>query len=511
MGSEKRIVNRRRDILVILLSLLVTLTAAAEDSLHPMGCRRGKSRPSTVLRRGQHPPEQCGGDFYHGTRHQLVVLTSFKDRLFGGNERATLEQWEKIFNAPNLSEAPFYGSIHDYFYAQSYGDFDVVFDLQYVQLADSCKKYRSTLTEDENSQYMVDEALDVLLTRDIDWSLYDWNGDGYINQLLFVYAGKGSSYGGFGGDTNSIWPHQWRLSEHLNLMTAEPNDYRDARSFDSDGVTYTVDVYCAVQERDSKNGYGSFGTICHEYTHCFGFPDFYDGSTKYVGKWDLMDYGNMAGDGFCPTSYSAHERWMMGWLTPIELTGPVTVTDIPPLSEEGRAYLIRNDDYPNEYYIVENRQRSQFDAQLPGTGVTIFHIDYDESLWTSYYMMPNNPNRLHYSIFPANNKASTYYLSDWAYPYQDNISLTDSSLPPAQLWHPRSDNIFMMSKPLTNIAVNSDGLASFDFMKEPSAIQIVDGSAVQTQRWYDLLGRQLPDHPLQKGLYFFYGRKIVVR
>ena len=501
-------------IVLFLLLLLVSSTAAAEDFL--MGCRRGTPRPATPLHRSELSGAQCGGDFYKGTRHQLVVLAAFKDRSFSGDEAETLQQWDKIFNTINLSESPFRGSVHDYFYAQSYGQFEVIFDLQYVEVSDSCKKYRSTLDDDEYSQYLVDDALDVLLTRDIDWSLYDWNGDGEVDQLLFVYAGKGSSYGGFGGDKNSIWPHQWRLSEHLDLTTTDPNDHRDARQFEWNGKTYTVDVYCAVQEIGYKGGYESFGILCHEYTHCFGFPDFYYGSTKFVGYWDLMDYGNMGDSGFCPTGYSAHERWLMGWLTPIELTEPATITDMPSLSDEPRAYLIRNDDYPNEYYIVENRQPSGFDAKVPGAGVVVFHIDYDEALWTSYTMPVNTPNLQHYVIFPANNKTGSSYASGWAYPYGDNNCLTDTSKPAAELWHARSDNLCVMSKPLTNIAVDSCGLASFVFMDDPSALQAVRRNAAQEQgrellRWYDLQGRQLPGRPEGKGLYVVDGQKVIVR
>ena len=495
----------------LILLLLVTLTAAAED-VSRQGCRRGTPRSATTLRRAQYPGYHCGGDFYKGTRHQLVVLASFQDRQFQGDETATIAQWEKVFNTKNLSEKPFYGSVHDYFYAQSYGEFDVVFDLQYVQV-DSCKKYRSTKEDDENSQYLVDDALDVLLMRDIDWSLYDWNGDGYINQVIFVYAGKGSFYGGFSNaeaDRNSIWPHQWRLSEHLDLTTPDLQDHRNARPFEKDGKTYTVDTYCAVQEIGTNGGYDSFGTICHEYTHCFGFPDFYVDKTKYVGQWDLMDYGNMNDKGYCPASYSAHERWLMGWLEPIELKEPVTITGIPALSEEGKAYLIRNDDYPSEYYIVENRQPIGFDAKLPGSGVIVFHIDYDESLWASYDLngIVNSNTKRHYVIIPAND---SYKESGWAYPYYDNNCLTDTSEPAAQLWHERSNGTKLMSKPLFNIAVDSEGLASFDFMEDASAIHHVERPSGVSQKWYDLLGRQLSDRPQKKGIYIVEGRKVVVK
>jgi len=514
VNSEKFLakasVLKKRLATALILLLLVTLTAAAED-IPRQGCRRGTPRPATALRRAQYPPLHCGGDFYKGTRHQLVVLASFKDRQFRGDEAATIEQWEKIFNTKNLSEKPFYGSIRDYFYDQSYGQFDVIFDLQYVQV-DSCKKYRSTEEDDENSQYLVDDALDVLLTRDIDWSLYDWNDDGYINQVIFVFAGKGTSYGSYGGGYDTIWPHQWRLSEHFDLTTADPEDYRDARPFESNGKTYVVDIYCAVQEIGVNGGYDSFGTICHEYTHTFGFPDFYDGSTKYVGYWDLMDSGNMNDNGYCPAGYSAHERWLMGWLTPIELTKPTTVSGLPALSEEGKAYLIRNDDYSDEYYIIENRQFYGFDAKLPGAGVVVFHIDYDESIWTTfgYGMKANTIQVQHYAIIPANNR---YFSSatGWAYPYNSNNRLTDTSEPAAKLWHARSDGSMLMSKPLFNIAIDSTGLASFDFMEDASAIQSVERPSAVSQKWFDLQGRPLSGRPQHKGLYIVDGHKVVVR
>ena len=501
------LVVRHKISLAFLLLLLSTMTAAAQVFSVRQGCRRGTPRPQSVhLRRGGSESRKLGGDFYRGERHQLTVLVAFNDRLFKDDEAATMEQWNKIFNVENLTEAPFRGSVHDYFLAQSYGDFNVSFDLQYVQVGGDAEKYASTDEEDENSQYLVEDIMEVLKERDIDWSLYDWNGDGYINQLLIIYAGHGmNDYGG----PNLIWPHQWWMSEHLK--DSELDVYCEPIHVSFGDKDYLVDCYCALAELTGNNNYGSsFGTLCHEYTHCFGFPDFYYGRATFVGAWDLMDSGNYNGGGYCPPGYSAHERWMMGWLKPIELTEPVTITDMPPLSEEGRAYLIRNDDYPNEYYIVENRQPSTFDAELPGAGVVIFHIDFDESLWVSVYDFPNTFNVKHYAIFPANNESSVSF-SGWAYPYQDNNSLTDTSQPAAQLWHARSDSIFLMSKPLTNIAVDSVGLASFDFMKSPDAIQTIVSVSDAMQPWFDLQGRQLPGRPQRKGLYIVGGRKVVVR
>ena len=268
-----------------------------------------------------------------------------------------------------------------------------------------------------------------------------------MDQLLIVYAGKGQNdtY-----DTNTIWPHQWWLSLHDNCV---------ARTVSSGGHDYKVDAYCCVQEQTASGSYGTFGTICHEYTHCFGFPDYYNGTTQYVGRWDLMDYGNNNDGGFCPPNYSAHERMLMGWTTPVELTRPTTVTNMA----AGESYLIRNDGYDNEYYIVENRQRTGWDEALPGSGIVVFHIDYDADIWVSIDAMDNTATRQHYTLFYANNNKSSSYQSGWAYPYAENDSLTGTSKPAAILWHANAEGARQMSKPLSHMSV-IDGLASFHFM-----------------------------------------------
>jgi M6 family metalloprotease-like protein len=446
----------RSKLFVFILLLFVSLTTAADNAVSPRGCRVGTPRPQGMaLRRGapSGQPKHVGGDFYHGERHQLTVLVSFSDQQF--LQEDPMPVWSRILNEPNYTETPFTGSVHDYFYAQSNSTFNLTFDLQRVVLGESRVKYRSwdpdygdPEVSDENSQYLVQDIMEVLKTRDINWSLYDWNGDGYINQLLIIYAGKSMHSD---GDKNTIWAHQWWMSEHKK--DRQEGVYCDPIPVTAGGKQYLVDCYCATME-EAYGDYRSFGTLCHEYTHCFGFPDFY-GTNKTPHYWDLMDssYNN---NGFCPGNYSGHERMMMGWLTPTLLSTTQTVSSMP----ANDAYIIYNDAHNDEYYMVENRQKTGWDSYLPGSGLVVFHVDYNENTWLNEWV--NTSSKLRYRIIPANNQSSYYYEANWAYPYIANDSLTNNSKPAATLNNQNTDGTYFMSKSLREISV-SGGLASFRF------------------------------------------------
>lgn len=431
-----------------------------------------------------------------------------------------LTLWTRIFNEENLTEPPFYGSVRDYFLAQSYGNFDLSFDLYLITPPQEHAAYKSGYIQgspdDTGSGLLLTEMLDAVKDDIPDWSVYDWDGDGYIEQVIILYAGKGQSDT---GDDSAIWPHQWRLSEQ-----SEPpfnREWGHPYIVVSGEKEYSVDIYGAFPELNKEGNYGTFGTICHEYTHCLGLPDFYYGvSTKVVGAWDLMDSGNYNMDGYCPPGYSAHERMLLGWLDVTELMEPISITDMPALAERGEAYLIRNDGAPNEYYIIENRQPIGWDVSLPGSGVLIFHIDYDENVWR--YGLPNSSSLKRYTLFPANNNnfVSESYWKNWAYPYNGNDALTNESKPAAKLNNENTGGTKLMSKPVTGIAIH-DGLASFDFMGGTTGIENVNGNGngnvngSLAQAIYDMSGRLVYNGKC-RGVYMVRDRngkvkKIVLR
>jgi M6 family metalloprotease-like protein len=405
---------------------------------------------------------------------QAVILIEFDeltdetsdDTKFSKENPA--EYYDRLFNEPGFSERHSKGCVADYYREQSGGLLNLSFDVYGpITVHQKAQPYDEpdARTRNYDRESFVEATKKVIdATPDINWKQYDWNGDGYVNQLLILFPGKGQNDG---GGTNSIWPHQLRLSWHLK--DRQEGVYCEPRMVEYDGKTFAVDSYCAVNELAGNGGYGTFGTICHEYSHCFGLPDFYYGSVSVLKNWDLMDSGNYNEDGFRPCGYSAHERWLMGWLTPIECAENMTVSDMPALCDEPQAYLLRNDAYDNEYYILENRQQRGWDAALPGSGIVVFHIDYDKEVWEGITEWPNGGSLKRYTIVPANNNSSTYTAAKWPYPFESNNELTNTSKPAATLNHPNSDGTKLLSKPVTGMTL-TDGLASFEVMKDPTAV-----------------------------------------
>lgn len=450
----------------LLLLLLVAVCSMAQNATRERGCRH---LPVNSECRKVYSVAHARKTSYQGEKRQLVFLVDFNDRKFQDDNPYAF--WDKVFNQDHFQEPPFIGSVHDYFYDQSYGKFSLSFDLHYVSLDKSYTLYGGS--SDSNVGLLLIQILNAVKGEAGDWSVYDWDNDGRVDQVIIIYAGKGQNAG---GGSSSIWPHQWSLSEQG----------RDPYVIDNKYCRVLIDTYCCVQELDSKGGYGAFGTVCHEYSHCFGLPDLYYGSSsKVVDRWDIMDHGNYNEGGFRPCGYSAHERMLMGWLTPQELTTAATVKGMKALDDDPQAYLIRNDGYANEYYVLENRQQTGWDAALPGSGLVIFHIDYDEAVWREGD--PNSDDYQRYSIVPANNLFSVSNMSGWPYPYEDNNSLTNSSRPYASMFHLNTTSgSYYMSKPITGISVDN-GLASFDFMGGgPLSIGTPLCSDLQPRVLYDL-------------------------
>ena len=304
----------------------------------------------------------------------IVLLVEFSDEKM---KSGAATQWENRFNQQGFSLDRHIGSVSDYFFEQSYGmltiDFDVIGPLT---LSNTREYYGSAPNHnlDDRAAEMVIEALS-LANSQVNYADYDWDGDGWVDQVYVIYAGM-TSY-----DTQGyIWPHEWSLASAKSWGSGSGRQRLD-------GVY--IDTYAVSNELVSATMLEGIGTACHEFSHCLGFPDFYD--TDYLGgtaaqNWDLLDGGSYNGPfgiGEVPSPYTAYERWAAGWIDLIPLTEPTKVENMPAINEEGVAYIIRNTGNINEYYILENRQQITFGQGNRGHGLMVWHIDYNQSAWNN--------------------------------------------------------------------------------------------------------------------------------
>ena len=422
---------------------------------------QAQGRQKRMLRKAQ------ASNVFQGTKKGLIILVQFTDSKFKSGHDLAL--YERIANDENYSGNNFRGSIKDYFKAQSHGLFELDFDVAGIcQLQHTYAYYgKNSNDNDVRAGQMVAEACLWAHEHGTDFSKYDWDGDGEVDQVFVLYAGHGeASY----KDANTVWPHMHYLSA---------SDY--GKSLSLDGVT--VDTYACSCELNGDGNLDGIGTFCHEFSHCMGFPDLYD--TSYagwfgMGDFDLMCSGSYNGDSKCPAGYSAYEKAECGWLTLKDMTNieqETSIVGVQPMSADGDAYIIKNKGHKDEYYILENRQKTGWDSYLPASGLMITHVDYDADIWD--WNMPNTSGKYEdangntktndhqrLTIFRAGKSTDEYGDASDLYPYGSNNSLTKTSSPASTLYNTNSDGSKYMHVAITDIAIAADGTASFTLSKE---------------------------------------------
>lgn len=394
-----------------------------------------------------------------GERKGLVILVNYKDKKM----QHTQAEYNDYFNKAGYSDNNCTGSVRDYFLSQSYGKFSLDFDVMGpVTLSKNLSYYGDNDSDgnDKHAAEMVAEAVKLAVSG-IDLKKYDWDGDGYVDQVYVVYAGYGEHAD---APANTIWPHEFELSE-----AAKYNDGPGALTIN--GVT--IDTYaCSSELRGSSgNKMDGIGTACHEFSHCLAIPDMYDtsadGENFGMNVWDLMDYGSYNGEdgyGETPAPFTSYERMYCGWLTPVELTQPCNVNAMPAITKEPVAYLIRNANpkFPGEYYLLENHQQESWDAYAPAHGMLVLHVDFNSNAWKQN-TVNNVASHQRMTIIPADGKLSHYNTTGDTWPgTSNNTKLTDTSRPAAKLYNQNSNGRKFMGRPIENIT-EKDGLISFTF------------------------------------------------
>ena len=417
-----------------------------------------------------------------GTQRGLVILLQYKDVKFSTeNPQST---FQRFFNEEGYNEGGMAGSVKDYFKKQSYNQLTIEFDVVgpftvSEEMAYYGKHYTDNNGNEHNDSHaaeMVAEAVDSAYKAGVDYSKYDWDKDGNVDQVFVIYAGYSEAQG---AAPETIWPHEWSLSgEGIN------------RKYN--GVK--INTYGCAAELMGKSGttMDGIGTACHEFSHCLGLPDMYD--TDYsggygTGYWDVMNGGSYLDNSRTPAGYTSYERWFSGWMEPVEIKELTQIEGMKPLATHAEAYVLYNEgrkkDITGEYYLLENRQPVGFDAKLYGHGMLILHVDYNEGAWTSN-QVNDDVDHQRCTIIPADNQFAENQYKDLAgdpWPgVTGNTLLNNYSTPAATVFSKNSDGQKFMNKQIDHITEDVDAMTiSFVACRPEMPVPDVEESTVSEQ------------------------------
>lgn len=259
-------------------------------------------------------------------------------------------------------------------------------------------------------------------SSNINFASYDDDSDGYITskELLIEIVAAGYE-GSYNNSSPSVWAHQWDLDGSGTELVLDGK--RVAHNNPNDG---DYGGYLIVGERHGDHA-ATVGTIVHETGHLISWPDLYDitpgsgSDSEGVGNWSVMGGGSWnrisaSTPGDSPALPDAWLKWYQGWLTPTTGASGASYS-LANANANASAVLIGSN--PNgvdwnfdrrsgtgQFWLVENRQLSGYDAGLPGCGLLIWHID--ESVTSTNYANANRDHPL-MELEQADGNRNLYY------------------------------------------------------------------------------------------------------
>ena len=376
-------------------------------------------------------------------KHGLVILAQFRDSRFTYSR----EDFVDMLTLEGYARNGATGSAKEYFDAQFGGRIEFDFSVSDIVTLPSLMSYYGENDEDGNDKAPAEMVRDacVLADEDVDFSLYDDDGDGEVDNVFVFFAGADEAEG---ASEDCIWSHAWYVYSGAGISL-----YLDGKK---------IDRYACTSELSRRyridGSYDEFisgiGTFCHEYSHTFGLPDFYDTDYESEGGWaaglwgstSLMDSGNQNNYGNTPPYFNAIERMLLGLAEPvlIEEDGSYTIF---PINASGLSYRL-NTDTEDEFFLLEYRSNLSWDRYIGGDGMLVYHIDLSKpyvSNWT--YLNTVNADHSHQcaDLIEADSRRDSFMdtedyltitenINGIFFPYGDIDFLTPESKPGLYPW-----------------------------------------------------------------------------
>lgn len=299
-----------------------------------------------------------------GTVRVAVVLVDFSDKQFA----ETAAHFHDLFFSTGVLP---HGSVREYYHEVTNGlvtlDGSVVGPYRMPQTLAWYAASGSGIGLNSTPFRSPQLARDAAGAADpaLNFGPYDNDHNGFVDAFIVVHAGQGAEVTGSLGD---IWSHKSTLSS----------------AYSTDGTQ--IYGYLTIPE-DAR-----IGVAAHELGHLlFGFPDLYDTdySSEGIGNWCLMSGGTWNGGGDVPSHPSAWCKVNQGWASVVNVTTNGTLT-VPAVETSHQVFrLWQNGGSGSEYFLLENRQPTGYDADLPGSGLLLWHVDENQ---------PGNTEENHYKV-----------------------------------------------------------------------------------------------------------------
>ncbi len=328
-----------------------------------------------------------------GQQPLLVIFVNFTDRT---RFYALTDFEQKAFGAT--------GSITDYYKKASFNQLEITRAAE-TQATTPAGFVEVTLSRPHpsNNSFSNTIAIEALTAANtyVNFTQFDatyGDNDGYVSgselHILFILAGYEQSYCGDSCPGVKIWGHMNWLETPLVLdgvtlaQSSADGDYG--------GYTMFGEIHGYISEPDHS---ATIGIMVHEMGHDLSWPDLYDtdGTSSGVGRYSIMGSGSWNGGPSAGGTYSgdipgmpdAWLKWYQGWIAPTPAVDGQTYA-LDQASANPEALLLGNNsggvnwDFfrhsgTGEFWLVENRQLTGYDAGLPGCGILIWHIDETRS------------------------------------------------------------------------------------------------------------------------------------
>ena len=439
-AADKRTVGRE--------SALRTIAAIRQQTV------RTRSGGETTMKRG------------------LALLVEFQDVKF----RYSRTDFYNMLNQKGYNST---GSAKDYYEYQFGEGWEFTFDVSEIITLNRLSEYYGRNDADDQDIRPWDMVAEACRAADsnIDFSLYDQDKDGFVDNVYVFYAGLSESENTDQPDL--IWPHQYYIytgEANINLIC--------------DGKR--IDRYACSSEISGKRSLTGIGSFCHEYGHTFGLVDLYDTDYDDEGGWaagtwgstSLMDSGNYNNDSATPPNFNCIERETLGLSEAIILKEGESYT-LEPIDQNGM-FCRLDTDTPGEYYLFECRGNEGWDKYIGGEGMLVYHIDKNKTVrvggynYNAWEMNMVNAVQRHQcaDLIEADGRGDaitsrddlTESISGIFFPRRDVTSLGTDDAPALEYWNGNSSDLSISGIRYSGGKITFNVMSKGDLPDVPSVV-----------------------------------------